>query len=199
MHQTGAGSALQAAEPPAQPLFTPDFIDLLKDAEKGDQSVIPALRQAFDENPGLWQQIGDLALNAELSLIAVAAGPNLAMQEALTRKLCDMKTELSEPCDAPLHDLVVARVVLCWLELHYLDSLCTQIRTRFTSPVQVEALERRRDHSQKRYLAAIKTLATVRKLVRRAPSPIQIASRFGADANLAAGGRRFTVLERPLG
>jgi hypothetical protein len=62
----------------------------------------------------------------------------------------------------PLERLLAERVVACWLHLHHLemlyarkDSLTVELGTYYQRSI---------DRAQKRYLAAIQTLARVRKL-----------------------------------
>lgn len=158
------------------PAFYPTLDELVRRAQAGDQSVLPQLRQLLEEQPMLWQAAGDLARQAEIQLVELAAGPDLLLREALPRQLAELRQQLAEAADGKLHHLLVERVVLCWLELHHLDLLITQLRARFGTPAQIEALERRRNYSQNRYLAAIRALANLRKLLRQAPSPLELLS-----------------------
>jgi hypothetical protein len=74
-----------------------------------------------------------------------------------------MRAELAGPDPTPLERLLVERIVACWLQLHYIDIRLPQSEAKLTMK-QVEYLEDRRDRAHRRYLSAIKTLATVRKL-----------------------------------
>ncbi|MBL8797625.1 MAG: hypothetical protein JNM56_27240 [Planctomycetia bacterium] len=164
---------------PAIP-FPPAFLALVERAQAGDLEVLPALRQALDTCPDIWLRVGDLAQHARLILLQDLAANDLLLRESVTRKLDAMQEELHEEGDGPLHRLLIERVVLGWLELHALDARCRTLREQFSTPPQMEALERRRLSCQKRYLAAIRSLGMVRKLLRRAPSPVEIASRLRA-------------------
>jgi hypothetical protein len=86
---------------------------------------------------------------------------------------------IRQPYAPPLH-LLVERTALCWLETYYLDALAAQLREEFSTPFQMDAIERRRDHAQHRFLTAARTLANVRKLLFRSPAPIEIATRSAA-------------------
>jgi hypothetical protein len=98
----------------------------------------------------------------ELSLIAAAAGTNLLFKEALTRKLELMRTELGGPNPTPVERLLIERVVTCWLQLQDADVRFTQATDLSLS--QGEYHQRRIDRSHKRFLSAVKALATVRRL-----------------------------------
>jgi hypothetical protein len=58
---------------------------LLTRAEKGDLSILPELRKALDANASIWQRCGDLAIQAEASLVKLAALPSLLFAESLVR------------------------------------------------------------------------------------------------------------------
>jgi hypothetical protein len=59
---------------------------------------------------------------------------------------------------------LVERVAGCWLQVHYFDVIYAQNMTKLTGE-QSEYYQRRQDRAHKRYLAAIKTLAQVRRLL----------------------------------
>jgi hypothetical protein len=137
---------------------------LVERARKGDASTLPALRKMLQASPGFVEVCGgDLARQAEHSLLNAATGENLSYREAVLRKMELLRAELAGPDPAPLERLLVERIVACWLQLHYLDIRLAQNETKLTMD-QVEFLEGRRDRAHRRYLSAIKTLATVRKL-----------------------------------
>jgi hypothetical protein len=135
---------------------------LLKRAQSGDASTLPVLRKLL-ENPATVDQFGgDLARQAALSLIEAAAGENLAFKEALTRKLDLLRAELSGPNPTPLEHLLVERVVACWLQVQDADVRYAQRKN--LSREWGDYYQRRMDRAHRRYLSAIKSLATVRKL-----------------------------------
>ncbi len=152
---------------------------LLKRAEQGDLAVLPELRAVLDADARLWQLYGDLALQAEASLIKLAAGSNLLLAEALLRKLHAMKAELSGETPSPLVKLLAERASACWLQVSYYDALLAQAAG--ASEARLKMLQRERDAAHRRQLTALKTLATVRKLLVPPPSPVQIATRLGRE------------------
>jgi hypothetical protein len=160
---------------------------LLKQAEQGDRSVLPELRRALDANAALWKQYGDLAAQAEASLILLAAGPNLLLSESLQRKLQALKQELGWASASPLDRLLIERVTATWLQVNYYDTLMTQARG--ASEAQVKLLQQERDASHRRHLTALKTLATVKKLLTPTPSPLDIATRLERNSPAARRGR----------
>ena len=105
---------------------------------------------------------GNVAREALRTLVAKHAGKNPVVKEAVTRKLDEMRTELSGPAPSPLEKLLVERVLATWLHLHYLES---QYAGRDSMPLTLATYyERSITSAQKRYVGAIKGLADVRKL-----------------------------------
>ena len=139
---------------------------LLERAERGDRSVLPALEMLLDAKPEIWRTYGDLARVAEDAWVELVSGPNLLLKESLRRKLAELKSELlSGPSASPLEQLLVERVGAGWLQTAYADAAAAQAREKALDLAQLEQQRRRQERAQKGYLAAIRTLATVRKLL----------------------------------
>jgi hypothetical protein len=151
----------------------------LKRAQAGDLAVLPALCQVLADNPQLWKGYGDLAAQAEGALIRLAAGSNLLLSESLIRKLAALKEELGGESPSPLERLLIERVTACWLQVAYYDTLLAQARE--SSPARLKMLQGLQDAAHRRHLSAIKTLATVRKLLRPPLSPVDVATRLDGE------------------
>jgi hypothetical protein len=156
-----------------------ELAQLLKRAQAGDVSVLGALRQVLADNPELWQGYGDLAAQAEAALIRLAAGRDLLLTEALLRKVAALKQELGGESPSPLEQLLIERVTACWLQVSYFDGLMAQAQG--SSAERVKMLQGQQDAAHRRQLAAIKTLATVRKLLRPPLSPVDVAARLDGE------------------
>ncbi len=160
-------------------LWAAEARQLLDRAGRGDDTCLPELRQLLDERPEIWRTLGDLARHAELSLLRLVAGDNLLAQECVQRRLQALKAELLGPEPAPLERLLVDRVAVSWLQVHGLDlELAGLDKGKATGPVGFSA-QRRLDSAQRRYLAAIKQLAMVRKLLPPRLAPLEISRRLG--------------------
>jgi hypothetical protein len=152
------------SERPNVQLSAPEALrQLVQRAEQGDLTVLPLLRAALDEEPKLWRHYGDLSLQAQASLVKLVGGTNLLLTESLVRKLAELKTELAGSSPSPLEQLLVDRVVACWLQVAYADALFAQVRD--VPVAQGAELQRRQDAAHRRYLQALKTLATVRRFL----------------------------------
>jgi hypothetical protein len=173
---------------------------LLKRAEQGDRSVLPELREALNADANLWQHYGDLAAQAEAALILLAAGKNLLLAESLQRKLRALKDELGGESPSPLERLLVERTTATWLQVSYFDGLLAQAKG--ASEAQAKMLQRQQDAAHRRHLTAVKTLATVRKLLRPTPSTLELlhypVSEGAGDAKnrLSRGGVALAAVPR---
>ena len=156
---------------------------LVKRAEQGDESSLPTLRAALDANPWIWERYGDLARQSQAAWLQLIAGPNLLLRESVERKAEQLRAELAGPEPSPLEKLLVERVIACWLQVQYADAAYAQQAS--PSPGQHSAMLKRQAGAQQRYLFAIKTLATVRKLLKPAPSTLELlgypAGKGGGD------------------
>jgi hypothetical protein len=76
------------------------------------------------------------------------------------------------PTPTPVEKLLIDRVVVCWAQC-YLADLDELHKARAGTPQEVQA-HRRQTAAQTRYLAALKQLAVLRKLLRPAPSPLDL-------------------------
>ena len=149
---------------------------LLVQAEQGDPAAVPEVRQALDLHPELWQRYGDLALHARQAWVDRAAGANLLLREALDRKLDALRSELVGPEASPLERLLGEQIVICWLQSAYADATVAQV-PREETLATLKVMMQRQESAQRRLLAASKQLALVRKLLRPAVSPVELALR----------------------
>jgi hypothetical protein len=148
--------------PPPAPLE--EIRDVVDRAAGGDRSAMPRLRELFRADPkGMLKMTGgDLSFQIENYAIRGLVGKNIGAQEAIGLRVKSIRDDLAGPDPTALELLLVDRIALCWLDLHIKDFRRLH-REGLTWP---EALceEKIRDRSHHRYLAAIKALATVRRL-----------------------------------
>ncbi len=135
---------------------------LLERARNGDENTLPVLRGFFQKATSVEEFGGDLARLTEESLIAAAAGKDQFQREALRRKQQLMREELCGPAPTPLEKLLVERIVTCWRQLQDADYRFAHAKD--WTIIQADYHQRRIDRSHKRFLSAVKTLATVRRL-----------------------------------
>ena len=64
---------------------------IIRKANEGDSKALAKLRKFFDENPQVWQHVGDMARTAEKALITLIANGSSLAAEALQRQLAQLK------------------------------------------------------------------------------------------------------------
>jgi hypothetical protein len=123
-----------------------------------------------------WQRYGDLAAQAAESWLMLQAGKDLMLHESARQKMEALRKELSGKDPTPLEKLLIDRVIACWLQVHYAEATYAQAKGPHHTPAVLNDLMKRQESSQRRYLTAIQKLALVRKLIRPAPSPLEMAA-----------------------
>jgi hypothetical protein len=137
-------------------------------ANAGDVSALPALRQALVQHPELINRLGNLAAHVQQGLIALVAKSSLVASEAVSAHLAKMREELGEEWASPLEKLLIQRLVLCWLACHAAEVERIELLQN-GAPELLRAADKRVDRAHARLMSAIKTLATVRKLITTSP------------------------------
>lgn len=176
----------------AELTVTEQMLGLIRRAQNGDRSVLPQLRKAIDEEPSLWSTYGDLALQSQTAWLNLIAGQDLLLSECVQRQLASLREDLAGSDPSPLERLLVERVAACWLQCHYADALFAQSASQADGAMRQELLKRQ-ESAQKRYLASLKQLALVRKLLRPAVSPLQMAMSTVAETSAPRRERGATV------
>jgi hypothetical protein len=145
---------------------------------------MPELKQALDEQPEVWRRGGDLARLAEEAWLRLAAGPDLLLHEGLRRTLARLKEDLAGPDPSPLETLLVGRVVACWLQLHHAEAIYAHAHQPTPNLLLLRELQQRQESAERRLHAALKQLALVRKLLRPAAAPLNVAGVFPVGGRL---------------
>jgi hypothetical protein len=139
-----------------------ELFALVRRAEDGDATAMPALKDLLKHPDGVDTLGGDLAKRARRTLVDKFSGKNLLFKEVLNRKVELLQAEVAGPSPTPLERLLAERVAICWLHLYHLEQIYSQ---KDSMPLQLGLyFQRSISSAHKRYLAAMKTLAVVRKL-----------------------------------
>jgi hypothetical protein len=157
-------------------LYTEEMRQVLERAQQGDKTVLPDLKKLLDDRPELWREMGNLVAHAEEAVLTLAAGKNLLAREAIRRRMMEVKTELLGQGGSPLERLLVDRIAVTWLQTYLadIDLAAAQLNTNGAT-ARARHAQQRLDGAHRRYLAAIKQLALVRKLLKPTPSPLDLA------------------------
>lgn len=164
-----APASAPADRPGAGSLAESELRVLLRRAEQGDPSVLPALRALLDARPALWQHCGDVARLAEADWVDLIAGRDLLVRESLRRSLAAQKADLAGADASPLERLLAERVAITRLQVNHADSALAGLRGQGATIAQLDMMQRRQERTQRTYLAAIRELATVRRLQQMTP------------------------------
>ena len=138
---------------------------LLERANAGDPGALAGVHEFLDRNPQLWRAVGDLAGHAEAAWTEVIGGGNALIAGSVKREADRLRGELLGDHPSPVERMLVDQVVVSHLELRYLQVRAAEAPG--TTSGQVASATRRLDSAQRRYLAALKSLETIRKLAIR--------------------------------
>jgi hypothetical protein len=141
-----------------------EFAKFLDRAAKGDESCLPAIRELFDSEAGprLVEALGAPPGWALASLLDLAAGKDLVVREAAMRSMATVRADLEGPDPTPLERLLAERAAYCWMIVYVHED--ASARARDLTIRQAEHLQNKIDRAHRRFLSAVKALATVRKL-----------------------------------
>jgi hypothetical protein len=169
---------------------TPEaMLEIIDRAQSGDEKAMPVLRDMLDRVPEIRKVLGaDLEQTVESSISKSLGGQdNLAFREAIKRKLTALREELEGPSPSPTERLLVDRIVACWLQVQEADLRYAQADN--CSFAQADYHLRRQDRAHRRFLSAMKTLATIRKLglptlqVNIGENQVNVANAVTSDAD----------------
>jgi hypothetical protein len=133
-------------------------------AKQGDASVLPRLRAFLADYPTLWRNYGNLASEAEMAWIALAAGPDLYLKESLVRQAAEKRAQLLRPGASPIEALLVERTVVLWLQLNYFIVTEARAIKGDEAPKLREYRAKRQAQAQRIYQSALASLAAYQKL-----------------------------------
>jgi hypothetical protein len=158
---TASGTPAQSGKERSDPEEERRVLEL---AAQGDKSCLPQLRALLDAGGDLALEIaGNPDWYATEALVNRCTGENLYLHEAMTRKVTRVRDDLAGPNPSPMERLLAERAALCWLDCSLADLRQARGHASLTR-AQSDHLSRYRDRAHRRFLTALKTLATIRTL-----------------------------------
>jgi hypothetical protein len=128
------------------------------------------MRAILDGHPEVWQSVADLERVVVRSWAELLGGDDPFSVEAVRRKAESLRAELEGDSPTPLERLLAGQVVSGWLEMSHAQ---VKLADPGSSTLGQAGLNlRRAESAQKRYVMAMKTLATVRELLPRGLLPV---------------------------
>lgn len=167
-----------------------EFDELAAQANAGDPNAVARLRQLFDDHPEIWEQIGDLAKHAEVTLARGVSKGEVVMFESVRRMVKKLKRELGDKDATPLEKLAIQRVVICWLELQYAAAVFPIVTGKPTAADTFGV--KQKDSAQRRFDAALKSLASLRKLLPKSKNNVPTKKK----RTKSKGGQRPSLAKR---
>jgi hypothetical protein len=135
---------------------------LAERAQAGDAAALPHLRRVLDTHPEVWRHVGDLSALVERAWASALSAADPLAFESMLRTAAAMKRDLAGEHPGCLEQMLVDQVVTCWMETRYAE-MATSDQGE-ASLKQAGFRLRRLESAQKRHLAAVKELATLRRL-----------------------------------
>lgn len=140
-------------------------------AEDGDKEARRELRAKLRvASPAVIARASDIGRKAQHLLVDTASAGDLLTQEALSGRLDMMREEIAGENPTPLEVLLTERVVSCWMLVELFDVLMSAQLWKGTKPEARAPISytlkmlKWQESANRRYLAAVRELARVRKL-----------------------------------
>ena len=132
-------------------------------ANSGDEeSLSQVSKELSGPNRGeLLKHAGDLGYQVEMAILISSFTNQAACHMAIQEQMQEIRQDLGYKSASGVERLLIQRVCLCWLAVHTAE--LQQIQQ--TNPIHELRLQERVDRAQRRYLQALKALASVRRLV----------------------------------
>jgi hypothetical protein len=145
----------------------------------GDRKALVELRGLLTAAD--WKNAGDVAEQVIGNAIESLTNGNALLDEAVGRNLAALETELLGEHSGPIERLLVARVLVAWIQAHEADRAYYNWRDKHGGASAGAFSLRRQESTQRRLLAALRALATVRGLI---PGALQVNLTSGPQLNL---------------
>lgn len=161
-----ASTLANVASNSQQPAISEDrlFAELVRRASAGNQLCIARLREILDAKPEIWQRAGDLSLMAQRSWIDLICAGNAFAAESIKRMVRQIKNDLIGKTPTPIERLLIDLIGVTWLAAFQGEATAAETGG---SAQQATLRLRRAESAQRRFLRAIKTLTTLRALLRQ--------------------------------
>jgi hypothetical protein len=161
-------------------------------AEDGDKEARRELRAAVRSSaPEVIARVSNIASTYRGVLAQTASGGDELTYQGLNAYMMRMEETLAGDNPTPLEALLAERVVSCWMLVELMEALLAGWFNRQTtkenrvSPPFLLQMVKIQESANRRYLAAIKTLAQVRRLQSNTPGV-----QYNTQINVVPGGGR---------
>ena len=138
--------------------------------EKADQGDEHALRMLRERLPDLADQYlvemcGDLPRQTEEAVIRSLCGDSRAWAAGIKLKADELRSELAGTDSTLLERVLIDRLICCWIDANSADYISASRHRQEGTVAHLTFFQKKQDRAHRRFLAACKALAQVRKLM----------------------------------
>lgn len=133
-------------------------------AAKGDVTALPALEKYLGEHPAAVTLFGDVGRQMLLVLIRNASKKDLLYERAILHQADVLRRRLAGETPNAVEVLLAERAVVCWMTVSLYEHAYFAGMGMMTSYREHAFHEQRVEAANRRFLAALKALAAVRRL-----------------------------------
>jgi exonuclease III len=138
--------------------------DAIDRAHEGDRAALPIIREHLASRPDDYWRMVDYARVVQNGQIKSYTGTGLYVQEVMNQRVERLRNDLEGENPSPLESLLVERIISCYLHVNFAENEYTDSIGGGTRIEVAEYMQKRLDRAHRRYLAAVKALAQVRKM-----------------------------------
>lgn len=167
------------------------FHHLLAKANKENPrpADVQALSDLLCKNKGLelWKAVSGMGALAEHSALNNLVGNrNLGTRKCWELRLRSLRADLGFESASALERLLIQQVTLCWLNLNMVECKHSNLMQQSITLTLGIFWEKRLTAAQRRFTRACESLARVRRLSRRIPVQVNIATQGGQQVNVSS-------------
>lgn len=121
------------------------------------------LRKFFSANPGIWKCFSSFAQNIR-HIVSSRIASLPGQLELLNQEYADRRDRLGYQEASPLEQLLIERVMLCWLRLLWAEAYATEASKAGVPLKQEDQSDRLLNRAHNRYVKACESLAKMRAM-----------------------------------
>ena len=133
-------------------------------AQDGDRSALPVIREHLASRPDNYWQLVEYSRVVQNTQVKSYAGEGLYVQEVMNEVIGRLRKDLGGENPSLLESLLVERIISCYLHVNFAENACAETIGAGERLEVAEYKQKRLDRAHRRYLAALKALAQVRKM-----------------------------------
>ncbi|MCY2987300.1 MAG: hypothetical protein NTY19_05470 [Planctomycetota bacterium] len=96
---------------------------IIERANAGERKAIEELEFFLDQNPNVWQTVGDLAHTAERAWVDLISAKDRLFADAIRRKLAQLKEQVVGETASAVEQMLGDQIAVTLLETKYLETL----------------------------------------------------------------------------